>query len=125
MARNTKFTKKTGILSEAEIVENDVISEDVKEETSNDEVSTDKLETSEGEEVDTSKGQDSFSPSIGDEVSFESNEVKDTKVKIRLNANHRCCIGGERYYFEEDKVYSVNPNIKRILNKSGLLKPLN
>ncbi len=52
------------------------------------------------------------------------NKAKENKVKVRLNKDHKCCIGGERYYFKKDCVYTVNTNIKRILNKGGLLKPL-
>lgn len=129
MARTTKFTKKTGVLSEAEVNET-VNGEEIEAvDTVKDVVETTDEITTEVEntvDVDTSESQDTFSPSIpsGDDVNFAV-ESKTQEVKIRLNKDHKCCIGGERYFFKKDKVYTVNPNIKRILNKSGLLKPLN
>ena len=27
------------------------------------------------------------------------NKAKENKVKVRLNKDHKCCIGGERYFF--------------------------
>ena len=50
--------------------------------------------------------------------------VQEKKVKIKMAKNHRCCIGGDWYVFKADKEYNVPPNVKEILNKSGLIKPL-
>lgn len=120
---STKFVKKQGVLSEAEEVkESDVTLTPEKEvEENNTTVENAKEEV----EVDNSEGQDTFSPNISDDVDFTPTESKEKEVKVRLNSDFNCCIGGERHYFKKDKVYSVNPNLKRILNKSGLLKPLN
>lgn len=49
---------------------------------------------------------------------------EDKKVKIKMGSNHRCCIGGDWYVFIKDKEYNVPPNVKEILNRGGLIKPL-
>lgn len=45
-------------------------------------------------------------------------------VKICPNSNHTCSIGGVRYYLKKDVQTNVPVEVKEILNKSGLLKPL-
>lgn len=45
-------------------------------------------------------------------------------VKIRMRVDHKCCIAMERYDLKAGKTYSVPENVKRILNKAGLLAPL-
>ena len=45
-------------------------------------------------------------------------------VKIRMRADHKCCIAMERYDLKEGKTYVVPENVKRILNNAGLLAPL-
>lgn len=44
--------------------------------------------------------------------------------RVRLAKSHSCTIGGTTWRFEKDKVYDVPPNVKRILNKGDLLRPL-
>lgn len=45
-------------------------------------------------------------------------------VKILPNTNHTCCIGGTRYFLKKGVQTVVPQEVKDILNKSGLLKPL-
>ena len=45
-------------------------------------------------------------------------------VKVRLAEKHSCTIGGERYFFEKGKVYTVPVNVKSILSRVGLLTAL-
>jgi len=47
------------------------------------------------------------------------------KVKIRMRVDHKCCIAMERYDLKAGKTYEVPRNVKNILNKAGLLAPLN
>lgn len=54
----------------------------------------------------------------------EDEETVEKVYRVKLNADYRGCIGGKRLYFKKDEVYTVDQNIKRILNKSNLLKPL-
>lgn len=55
-------------------------------------------------------------------------EVKESKnngkVKIRMRVDHKCCIAMERYDLKAGKTYTVPENVKRVLNKAGLLAPL-
>ena len=44
--------------------------------------------------------------------------------RVRLAKSHSCTIGGTTWRFEKDKVYDVPPNVKRILSKGDLLRPL-
>lgn len=61
-----------------------------------------------------------------DVKAVEVDEAKKPKenVKIRLRKDHSCCIAMEFYDFKEGKVYTVPKNVKRILNRAGLLAPL-
>lgn len=45
-------------------------------------------------------------------------------VKILMNENHKCCIGGEWYYLLKDKHYNVPENVKAILMRANKLRPL-
>ena len=63
------------------------------------------------------------------EVSVEDAVVNTAKkpngnVKIRMRVDHKCCIAMERYDLKADKVYTVPENVKKILNKAGLLSPI-
>lgn len=63
------------------------------------------------------------------EVSVDTSSIDDSKkpenmVKVRMRTDHKCTIGGELYQLESSKVYTVPENVKRILNKAGLLSPL-
>ena len=63
------------------------------------------------------------------EVSVDTSSIDDSKkpenmVKVRMRTDHKCTIGGELYQLESGKIYTVPENVKRILNKAGLLSPL-
>lgn len=61
------------------------------------------------------------------EVDTESAKVNNRpsgNVKIRMRVDHKCCIAMERYDLKAGKTYVVPENVKRILNKAGLLAPL-
>lgn len=67
------------------------------------------------------------------EVTANLNEVKlvdntktpiERNVKVRLAVNHSCCVGGERYHFEKGKVYNIPQNVKTILARADMLRPL-
>lgn len=45
-------------------------------------------------------------------------------VRIRMNADHRCYIGGEFYNLTKGQCYNVPQNVKDVLNRAGLLAPL-
>lgn len=64
-----------------------------------------------------------------DTNAFKVDEVnipkeKDRKVKIRMRVDHHCCIAMERYDLKAGKCYDVPANVKKILDKAGLLSPL-
>ena len=64
---------------------------------------------------------------LNDEVALVKNEKKPYEpknVKIVLKKYHRCNIGGNWYEFFPDKQYIVPDNVKEILMKVDLLKPL-
>lgn len=52
-----------------------------------------------------------------------SSKPKDM-VKIRMRYNHRCTIAMVQYDLKEGKTYTVPANVKRILNRAGVLSPL-
>lgn len=45
-------------------------------------------------------------------------------VKVKLNCNHRCYIGGEWYTFNANTQYNVPEQVKTILMGANLLQPL-
>lgn len=59
-----------------------------------------------------------------DQSAFDEARKPKENVKIRLRTDHSCNIGTERYDFKAGKVYTVPKNVKRILNRAGLLSPL-
>lgn len=54
----------------------------------------------------------------------ETPKVVVTMVKVKLNKDHRCYIGGEWYTFIAGKQYNVPSNVKDILIGANLLLPL-
>ena len=113
-----KLNKKGDIIDEENILDESVKDKD-------DEIVKGEFEDTENDEERFLDGV--FSPSsLKEEEVYEEqlNKTEENKVKVKLNKDHKCCIGGERYDFKRDGVYTVNTNIKRILNKGGLLKPL-
>ena len=57
-------------------------------------------------------------------VVVNNNNKPDGNVKIRMRADHKCCIAMERYDLKAGKTYVVPENVRRILNNAGLLAPL-
>lgn len=45
-------------------------------------------------------------------------------VKILMACDHKCFVGGEWYYLLKDKHYNVPENVKAVLMKNNILKPL-
>lgn len=50
--------------------------------------------------------------------------VEAKNVKVALNTNHRCYIGGHWYTFKEGVQYNVPVQVKEILKSAGKLAPL-
>lgn len=61
---------------------------------------------------------------VEEAVTVEESNQPDKLVKIRLRENHKCFIGGERYFLDKGKTYNVPENVKRILDEEGVLAPL-
>lgn len=98
-------------------------------------VSADSVDTTPKVEVDvTSPSQqlqqmasDETAPKVNVTVSADSVDtfkMPKQNVKIRLRSNHSCTIGKESYEFKAGKVYTVPKNVKKVLNRAGLLSPL-
>ena len=100
------------------------ITEDVVEETVNTEVEVE--ETKEVEvpevEVETPVAEDVVVDTKSAQVN--TSNKPNGNVKIRMRVDHKCCIAMERYDLKAGKTYVVPENVKRILNKAGLLAPL-
>lgn len=80
-------------------------------------------------EVDTKSPTEQLnenSPKVDVDLSAKVDEHKkpEERVKIRLRVDHSCCIAMEYYDFKAGKVYTVPKNVKKILNRAGLLSPL-
>lgn len=63
-------------------------------------------------------------PKVDVEVNTQSTNRPSGNAKIRMRVDHKCCIAMERYDLKAGKTYTVPENVKRILNKAGLLAPL-
>lgn len=64
---------------------------------------------------------------VEDEVTLVKNNTKPIEpknVRVILNTNHKCHIGGNWYTFEEGKQYNVPENVKAVLRKANLLSAL-
>lgn len=57
-------------------------------------------------------------------VATNTAKPKATMVKVKLNRDHRCYIGGEWYTFKANTQYNVPENVKTILMGANLLLPL-
>lgn len=58
-------------------------------------------------------------------VDEESIPEREKKAKIRMRSDHHCVIAKVRYDLKAGKCYDVPVNVKKILDKAGLLSPLN
>ena len=75
----------------------------------------------------TEQANNEYAPKVNVEVSptgVDEKKKPEERVKIRLRVDHNCCIAMEFYEFKANKVYTVPKNVKRILNRAGLLAPL-
>lgn len=45
-------------------------------------------------------------------------------VKVLMDCDHKCYVGGEWYYLLKDKHYNVPENVKEVLLKANKLRPL-
>ena len=75
----------------------------------------------------TEQANNEHAPKVNVEVASTGVDEKkkpEERVKIRLRVDHNCCIAMEFYEFKANKVYTVPKNVKRILNRAGLLAPL-
>ena len=126
--------------TETDVVETNVEATEMVEETNTTEVETDVVEEAEVDttevEADTTEVDVETAVEVETEVEKADVEV-DTKsaevssnsrtsgnVKIKMRVDHKCCIAMERYDLKAGKTYVVPENVKRILNKAGLLAPL-
>lgn len=60
-----------------------------------------------------------------DESKAKVNKAPSGTSKIRMRVDHKCTVAMVKYDLEKGKTYVVPDNVKRILNKAGLLAPLN
>ena len=89
-------------------------------------------ENTKEEVITTANSNDKVTANLEQPVVIEEVKMVETKnttpiernVKVRLAVNHTCCVGGIRYHFEKNKVYNVPLNVKTILAKADMLKPL-
>lgn len=102
----TKETKEVAVEVEVEVEETEVETPEVEVEVPEVKVEEPKVEVDkESAEVNT-------------------NNRPNGNVKIRMRVDHKCCIAMERYDLKAGKTYVVPENVKRILNKAGLLAPI-
>lgn len=102
-ATNKKLTKKEDVAKEEEII----------------------IEKVEEKKVETPKG--TIDKLLANEIIVQKEEPKvkpQPMVRILLNQDHKCNIGGNWYCFKKDKHYNVPENVKTILMRAGKLSPL-
>ena len=51
-------------------------------------------------------------------------EQPEKNVRIKMGADHKCCIGGEWYNLKKGQCYNVPLSVKKRLNKADVLLPL-
>ena len=114
---------------EVETVETNVeVSENVEVNTETDSVEEVQVEVPEVEvpevEVPENDTQDSTVEVETDKAQVNTSNKPNGNVKIRMRVDHKCTIAMERYDLKAGKTYTVPLNVKRVLNKAGLLSPL-
>lgn len=57
-------------------------------------------------------------------VAEEPKNLPTKMVKVLMNCDHKCFVGGEWYYLLKDKHYNVPENVKAVLMRANKLKPL-
>lgn len=105
-----KFPSKAAAAAEVVVEEAKDIAEEIAADTAA-EIATDDVAAEE------SVAEVSVNPAIQQKPAVKM-------VKICPNTDHSCVIGGTRYYLRKDVQQIVPQEVKDILNKSGLLKPL-
>lgn len=109
---------------EVETVETNVeVSENVEVNTETDNVEEVQVEVPEVE-VPENDTQDSTVEVETDKAQVNTSNKPNGNVKIRMRVDHKCTIAMERYDLKAGKTYTVPLNVKRVLNKAGLLSPL-
>ena len=109
---------------EFETVETNVeVSENVEVNTETDSVEEVQVEVPEVE-VPENDTQDSTVEVETDKAQVNTSNKPNGNVKIRMRVDHKCTIAMERYDLKAGKTYTVPLNVKRVLNKAGLLSPL-
>ena len=119
MAKDTEVKTQ-----EVETVETNVeVSENVEVNTETDNVEEVQVEVPEVE-VPENDTQDSTVEVETDKAQVNTSNKPNGNVKIRMRVDHKCTIAMERYDLKAGKTYTVPLNVKRVLNKAGLLSPL-
>lgn len=109
---------------EVETVETNVeVSENVDVNTETDNVEEVQVEVPEVE-VPENDTQDSTVEVETDKAQVNTSNKPNGNVKIRMRVDHKCTIAMERYDLKAGRTYTVPLNVKRVLNKAGLLSPL-
>ena len=116
-----KPTKETKVEEVVEVVATEVQEEVVETQEIVEEVQ--EVETEAQVEI-VAEVQEPKTDLVVDTESAKESERAEGKVKIRMRVDHKCCIAMERYDLKAGKTYTVPENVKRILNKAGLLAPL-
>lgn len=110
----------TEVEVETPVVETEV--EETVEEAVETDVETPVVEVPDVEVEDEPKAEE---PKVEvDQAEVNTGNKPNGNVKIRMRVDHKCCIAMERYDLKAGKTYVVPENVKRILNKAGLLAPL-
>lgn len=124
-AKATEVKEKETVAVEVEVEETVVPTEEQEIETVEEEIVEETVEE-ETEEIEVEIPTEVEEPKVDVEVKPEVTESSrpNGKVKIRMRVDHKCCIAMERYDLKAGKTYTVPENVKRILNKAGLLAPL-
>ena len=125
MAKAT-LSKKNTTQNEEVKTENTTPEVEVDESVANQKVE-DKAPDAEPEVEVTGEQTEGAEPEV--EVATKEETIDDSKrvesrVKIRMRVDHTCTIAMERYEFKQGEVYRVPRNVKRMLNRAGLLAPL-
>ena len=76
------------------------------------------------EEPKQEKPAEKKEPEVKVDTTIDKKKKPMENVKIRMAADHSCVIAMERYDLKAGKTYNVPRNVRNILNKRGLLKPL-
>ena len=121
MATNTKSTLKASKgIKTAERVEEVTNEESVSETNEGIKIEVDPVSPKEQINENSPK----VTVDVDESAVVDEHKKPEERVKIRLRVDHSCCIAMEYYDFKAGEVYRVPRNVKRILNRAGLLAPL-